>query len=213
MIKSPLNLRLSKISLVWTFNQPLLLAGKLKQQEKSEMKKSPLLLLFLLVFAIGCDKAEELTQFDLEYNETVVIPSTTGLNLPFNLFTPDMESNSESAFEVNDTRKDLIEEIQLTTLDLTLTSPSTGSFSFLKSIEIYISADGLSEQKIAWKESIPANPGKKLVLETTSNDLKDYIKKDSFKLRLNTVTDEAITSDHEIDVHSVFFVDAEILGL
>ena len=39
------------------------------------------------------------------------------------------------------------------------------------------------------------------------------IKKDDFKLRLKTVTDKAITNDHELDIHSEFFVDAEILGL
>jgi len=29
---------------------------------------------------------------------------------------------------------------------------------------------------------------------------------------VNTVTDEIITSDHQIDIHAVFFVDAEVLG-
>ena len=180
------------------------------------MKNFFLLALFLtsiILFTSGCDKADELTQFDMEYNEAVTIPSSTGINLPFNLFAPEVESNSESTFAVNDTRKDLIEEILLTTLELKLTSPSNGDFGFLKSIEIYLDANGLSEKKIAWKENIPSDIGNRLVLETTGTDLQEYIKKDEFTLRLNTVTDEFITSDHHIDVHSVFFVDAKVLGL
>lgn len=167
------------------------------------------LFLFLL---IGCKKLDKLTQFNMEYNETVVIQSTTGVNLPFNIGTPDIESNSESTFAVNDTRKDLIEEIILKQLDLTLTTPSNGDLGFLKDIEIYIKADGLSEEKVAWKNDIPTNVDKYIELETTSKDLKEYIKKDNFSLKVTTTTDELITSDHHINIHSVFFVDAKILG-
>ncbi|WP_258103433.1 hypothetical protein [Marinoscillum sp. MHG1-6] len=179
---------------------------------KRSVRIRTLLLVIVLVIFTGCDKIAKLTQFEMEYDETVIIPSSTGINLPFNLFTPDVQSNSESTFAVNDTRKDLIEEIQLTQLDLTLTSPSNGDFGFLKSIEIFISADGLSEVKIAWKENIPSTIDKYMELETTPSDLQEFIKKDNFSLRVNTVTDELITSDHHIDVHSIFFVDAKILG-
>jgi len=66
---------------------------------------------------------------------------------------------------------------------------------------------------VAWLDEIPADPGATLELETSNTDLKEYIKKDSFSLRAATVTDELITSDHHVDIHSVFFVDAKILGI
>jgi len=85
----------------------------------------------------------------MEYSQRATIPSSTGINLPFDIFTPEMETNSESKFSVNDTRKDLIEEITLTELELVIISPDTADFSFLNSIEVYISADGLEEIQIA----------------------------------------------------------------
>jgi len=130
------------------------------------MKKILLFVLFVMVF-VGCKKIDKLTQFNLEYNETITIPSTTIINLPFNLITPDIESNSESSFAVNDTRKELIEEIILKKLALNLESPEDSDFGFLKSIEIYISADDLADVKIAWKNEISASPGKYIELETT----------------------------------------------
>jgi len=177
------------------------------------MKNISIILSVLLISLTGCEKLAEFTEFDMEYDETIVIPSSTGINLPFNLFTPDIQSDSESEFAVNDTRKDLIEEIVLKQLDLTLTSPSNGDFGFLKSIKIYITAEGLSEVEIAWKDDIPSDVGNTLALETTHLDLKAYIKKDAFSLKVSTVTDEILTSDHHIDMHAVFFVDAELLGL
>lgn len=165
----------------------------------------------IIISIFGCNVIDKLTQFDMEFNETAVIPSSTGINLPFNILTPDIETNSESTFAVNDTRKDLIEEIILKTLDLKITSPSNADFSFLKSINLYISAVGLNEVKIAWKDNIPSD-ATILNLDVTGVDLKEYIKADKFSLRLNTETDELLASDYHIDIHSVFFVDAKILG-
>lgn len=173
------------------------------------------LILFIFITGAcftGCDQLSEFTKFNLIYNDTVVIPSSAGINLPFNVFTPEVESNAESQFAVNDTRKDLIEEITLTTLDLSINSPAEGDFGFLESIEIFLSADDLDEVRIAWNDAVPTDAGKYLELETSSQDLQEYIKKDAFDLRVKTVTDELIGSDHEIKLHSVFYVDAKILG-
>ncbi len=161
----------------------------------------------------GCSKLDELTQFHMDYEQSVVIPSSTGVALPFSVSTPDTQTDSESEFSVNDTRKDLIEEIKITALRLELSSPEGADFSFLESIEVYISAEGLDEVKIAWNDAVPTDAGSTLTLETSDVDLQEYIKKDSFTLRLSTVTDETLATAHEINVFSTFFVDARILGL
>ena len=164
------------------------------------------------IFIIGCKKVDSLTQFNMEFEESVVIESSTAISLPFNLLTPEIETNSESTFAVNDTRKDLIEQIILTDLELTLTSPSNEDFSFLESIEIFIAADELSDIRIAWEDDFSSSNSNKIALQTSGDDIKEYIKKDKFSLKLKTITDEMLSSDHHIDVRSVFFVDAKILG-
>lgn len=176
------------------------------------MKKC--LLLFALVGLFSsCDKLDELTKFEMDFNQRVVIPSSSGIDLPFDVYTPETETNSTSEFEVNDTRKDLIEEIVLTKLVLLVNSPEGEDFSFLESIVVYMSAEDLPEIEIAWNNEVSATVGPQLELITTAEDLKEYIKKDSYTLRLKTVTDEFLSSDYEIDVASTFFVDAKILGL
>lgn len=166
----------------------------------------------ILITITGCKKIDKMTNFNMEYNETVVIPASTGINLPFNILTPNVETNSESTFAVNNTRKDLVNEIRLTKLDLRITSPSNGTFSFVRSLSIFLSADGLSETKIAWIENVPSNVGNVLYLDVSGADLKEYIKKDKFTLRLNSVTDELITSDYQINVHAVYQVDAKLIS-
>lgn len=176
------------------------------------MKKIALLM-FTVCLLTNCDVIDELTKFNMEYNAAIEIKSTANLNLPFDVFTPDVETNSESEFEVNDTRKDLIEDIRLRKLELDITAPSDQDFSFLESVEVFISAEGLDEIKIAYIKQVPETIGNSLSLDVENIDIKEYIKKDKFNLRLNTVTDKVLTNDCSIAVKSIFFVDAKILGI
>ncbi|WP_415371939.1 hypothetical protein [Patiriisocius sp. Uisw_047] len=166
-----------------------------------------------MTFLFACYKLDQLTQFDITYNEEGVIESSVLVDLLFNVYTPDINSNSESAFENNNTHRDLIEHIELSSMILEIKSPSNGNFDFLKSIETFISAEDQPEARMAWKEVIPSNSDNLIELNTSSDDLQNYLKEDKFTLRVETVTDELITSDHTIDINSVFFVDAKILGI
>lgn len=178
------------------------------------MKKS-ILKIFILVFIFSsCEDLSKLTQFKMDFKESVTIQKSVPFDTPFDFFTPDIQTNSESVFAVNNTSKDLVEQIKLTQLKLTLKSPSEGDFGFLKSISIFVSAGSdLPEIKVAWKDNIPLTAGKELVLDVTNADLQEYIKKDSFKLKLNTVTRKILGSDYQINLYTEFLVDVKVLGL
>lgn len=171
-------------------------------------------LAFASLFLLGsCQKIDQLTQFDLSFDETAVIPSLIGLNLPLNIPTPNISTNAESTLEMNNTHKDMVESVRLKTLQLTLTNPVNGDFNFLKSIQIYMSADGLDEILVASLTDIPSNVGNTLTLTPIDVELMEYVLLDQVDLRVKTVTDELITTAHQINIHSVFRVDAKILGL
>jgi hypothetical protein len=168
-----------------------------------------LLFLFVLLFN-SCKKLNSLTQFNLSFTETIIIPASTGINLPFNILTPDIQSNSEASFEIHDTRKDLIESIKMIQMNLVLKSPSSENFNFLKSIELFMDADGLNEVKIASKLNMSNDNVQTVTLDVTNSELKEYIKKDKFSLRVATTTDEAISQDYTIEINYVLFVDAKL---
>tara|TARA_R110001632_G_scaffold144870_2_gene261596 strand:+ start:618 stop:1217 length:600 start_codon:yes stop_codon:yes gene_type:complete len=182
--------------------------------------KTPIIMLkklsitaFALLLLTSCDAVDELTKFDLDYTTNYTIESNTIIDTPLDIITPEVTTNSETEFESNDTRKDLIESIKLKTMTLTLKSPSDGNFNFINEISIYIKAEGLAEQIIASGIDLPENGAQQLTLGVDNVELKEYIKKDSYSLRVNTVTDGAITRDHNIDIRTVFRVDAKILGI
>ena len=176
--------------------------------------KSRLLIAVMLIFTLfSCEKIDEWTQFNMDYTSSVSIPATLGIDLPIDIWTPNIPSNSEEEFESNNTAKNLIEKIVLTSLSMEITSPEDSSFDFLKNIEVYIEADGLEEKKIAWLEDIPKTGLKKIELETSPDDLKEFIKKDNYKLRTKTVSRQLVSHDTEVEIRNSFFVDAKILGI
>jgi len=176
------------------------------------MKK--IILTFAVFFLmVACESLSKLTRFDLSYTTSITLPATLGLNIPFTIYTPNVSTNTESVLAVNDTRKDLIEEVTLKSVILTITDPAGDDFSFLKSIEVYISADSLDEIQVASRTGITNDIGDTLHLVTIPDDLKEYIKADSFKMSVKTVTDELLSHDYEVDIDAVFGVDAKILGL
>ncbi len=179
----------------------------------NDMKTRVLMAVMLIFTLFSCNKIDEWTHFNLEYTSSVTIPATFGVDLPIDIWTPNIPSNSEEEFESNNTAKNLIEKVVLTALSMEIKSPETSSFDFLKTIEIYIEADGLEEKRVAWLTDIPQTGLKYIELETSVDDLQEFIKKDNYKLRTKTITRQFISHDTEVEIKNSFFVDAKILGI
>ena len=168
----------------------------------------------ILMFAVliqSCDVLDKLTQFDIPVTETITIAPTLSLNVPFSIPTPPIELNTATTFETNETHKDLIQEIYLSKLRMSIISPIDEDFSMLKSIEIYILAEGMTEKRIAWKESID-NTATSISLEVSESDLKEYLLKDKIELKVKTVTDEINTHEIKIKIDANFKVNAKLIA-
>lgn len=171
-----------------------------------------MLLVAVVMSAVACKQLDKLTMFNLNYDYDFTIPATTLSGLPVNLASPEIETNSDEQFRLNNTQKDLIERVTLTQLELTAKDRSD-YFSFAKSVEVYLRADGLPEILIAWEFEVPEDIGHKLSLETSNADLAPYLKKDKIGLRIKATTDEPIYNEIPAKVETTFHVDAKILGL
>lgn len=144
------------------------------------MKKLLWLALLAPIALSSCKK--KITEFYFEDTSQVVVQSNAVINIPFSINTPDMETNYEGEFEANDTRKENIDQLKLTKLKLEITDPTDYTFSWLESVEIYISSDNLPERLVASKTYIADNVGNSIVCETEDVNLGEYIQEESFNL-------------------------------
>ncbi|SHI72099.1 hypothetical protein [Algibacter luteus] len=174
--------------------------------------KCYLLILFFLPL-LNCDVVDELTKFDLDYDTSYTLNPVPVVGVPVSLFTSDIETNTETTFENNNTNANGIESIKLKSLKLVISSPETGNFNFLKYIQIYISTENVEEVEIANLFDIQNTNANSLELNTINVELKNYLQEDAFKLRIAAVADETTSEFYDIDFFATFKVDAKVLGI
>lgn len=163
---------------------------------------------FLVITALSSCK--KLTEFKIHEQSEFVVPGTAIIGPPI-LDTMQISSSSTYQFASNGTDAKHVEEVKLDKLTLTITNPPGKTFSFLNSVRIFISADGLPEQEIAYLTNIPASAGNSIELITTGVVLDAYIKKENYSLRVATVTDELLNEDVTIRADMTFNVRAKLL--
>lgn len=157
------------------------------------------------------EKIDEIATFNINNSVEFTVPSSSGINLPIDIGTPDINSSSQQSFENNNTRADLVENVSLNELTLTITNPNDRTFSFIKSLEIYISNDSEGSTLLAEYQNIPEDIGNELEMETTGANLDEYIKEDTYDLKYEVVIRESVNSDTDIRSDMVFEVRAKTL--
>ena len=170
--------------------------------------KTHTLIGLLSLFIVSCSVIDKLLTFTVSNQTKFKIGVGFPLNIANGIPTPDVTTNSSTDFENNNTKASLVKDVKLKELKLSITDPTDKTFSFLKSIHIYISTDANDEIELAYLDNISVTTNT-LTLTPTSEKLDQYIKASSYKLRTVAVTKETITSDVTIKADMKFTVTAD----
>lgn len=173
------------------------------------MKKAFFVSVLFFAFVItGCEKVDDLLTFYIEEEETITVESDfpVGALIPFTPIT--VTTNSEETFKNNKTRAELVKDVTLNRLNLTMTDPEGGNFDFLKKIEIYISSEDKDEVKIAYLDVVPAN-ATTLNLKSTNAELDEFIKGETYNIRTKAELAKPISKDVTIKADMRFKVTAD----
>jgi hypothetical protein len=166
-----------------------------------------LLLLTILSALSACkkvsDKLEEFTTLRINSSTQLSLPPAIPVQTLFSFVTPpNRNPNSSTNLVIN--------RASLEKVTLTLTSPSGQTFRFIKSIRFFLQADGLPEVEVANRLNIDDNVGTTLELNVTNAELKQYIKKETFRLRTELITDEE--TSQKVDIKADLRFAIVILG-
>jgi hypothetical protein len=159
------------------------------------------LALVILMGISSCEKTKEsineATEFDINYSTTVAIPSTSiTVTAPAEFTSPEIPTTSSSKFAAEKTSQELIDEIVMTTFNL---SNPNGNLDFLKSISIYIKAGGLGDILVASKSNIPAGTTS-VAADLTGSNIKDHIFKDNIQFKVSVTITTGLTNDQSLKI-------------
>jgi hypothetical protein len=170
-------------------------------------------LIFCLILAFSlfrCSKVDELLTFSISDQTSFRVESSSPLNLPLEIATPDVTTNSSQKFQNNNTNASKVKDIKLDEIRLTVTNPSGKTFNFLKSCKVYISTTQSNEILLASSENIPMDITT-VTLTPTQEKLDTYVKASSYKLRTSIVTRETLSQAVDVQVDLKFKVTADPL--
>lgn len=164
--------------------------------------------LFLALFVSSCNAVDDLLTFNISNQTIIEIKNTSPLNLPTEIVTPDVTTNSSTEFKNNNTNTDLIKDVKLKSLQLTIESPEGKTFTFLKSVRLYISTSDSNEIELAYLDNISSSANS-IDLICTDKRLDEYIKNDSYKIRTQVTIKETLTQDVSMKASMKFAVTAD----
>jgi hypothetical protein len=170
--------------------------------------KSFTIIAILALFIISCSEVDKLLTFTISDQTTFKINSGIPFNSPFEVATPDVTTNSTSEFSNNNTNVDLVKDVKLQELKLSITSPADKTFSFLKSVHMYISTNADDEIELAFQDNI-SSTSNTINLTCTTQKLDKYIKASSYKIRTSVTTRETLTQETTVKADMKFRVTAD----
>lgn len=175
------------------------------------LKTSNLILVCFILILFSCDKGS--VSFYINDSSTTTIKSTLPfeINLPFNIPVGSVNSTSSQEYENNNTTPDLISDVSLEKLTVTITNPADEDFSFLKAIHISIEkSDGSDKKEIAYLDNI-SSTANSINLNSTGENLVPYLQDDSYKLETSVTVREAPAHDIDLKIDLKFKVTAKLL--
>ena len=173
------------------------------------MKKIISICLLTLLVVFSCKKLSDLFTFEISNSETIKIPASGLVNIPIISPVP-VSANSEETFENNNTKADLVKDVSLTRLTLTITDPATENFDFLKTIKIYIGTDENDKVLLASLDNVPTGVST-IELNSNHSKLDKYIKAPTYTLFTEVTLRSSIAKELSVRADSRFKVTADPL--
>ncbi|RYD54864.1 MAG: hypothetical protein EOP56_18010 [Sphingobacteriales bacterium] len=186
------------------------------------MKKAYLFIAAVSMFAIGCDKIEDLAKIekDLDFTQTVDVPGLPNgadslaqgqvVRGDFPIMAIETKSKEFLEGEGSAANPDAVEHVKLSKFKASVLMPANGDFDYVDSIYVFLSAKGLSEIKIASKTSV-AKGSKSIDFDCNSDNLKEYFLKDTMYVRMGGKFVGAPDSGSRLEIKPTFNVKANLL--
>ena len=166
--------------------------------------------LALLTLLGSCKKIDQLLTFYIEDSQSIKIAGTFPIGQVIPLTPIAVPTRSDEKFKNENTSADLVKDVKLDRLTLTITDPSAENFDFLQSISLYISTNQSDRILLASLDNVPTGVSS-IQLTPTGQKLDKYVKASSYTLSTEAKIRKPISRDITIRSDSRFKVTADPL--
>ncbi|MEG2079042.1 hypothetical protein SAMN05421796_101709 [Chryseobacterium piscicola] len=161
------------------------------------MKKIVATSIFASLVLMSCGAVQSIVQNTFPYTTSVLV--STGVPADKEVSSTSTATNVQTWFGGNNNAQ--IKDVRISDAKISVTSPSGGSLSALKSIKIYISSDGTSEKLVASRSNISTtSSGLNLDLNNETGFLDSVVKSSGVTVRTVYELKNQTSSDMNLKV-------------
>ncbi len=167
------------------------------------------LLIYILTVLSSCEKAKVDISFNLDAANIyfVIEQNTTQGNLTF--ATTSFTSDLQAKLDENNASIDDVESIELTAASFKMINPGSQNFDIVDKANAYLSASGIAEIKVAYKDPVPDGVTQ-FSLDVESVNLKDYLKQSTVTFRASGFTNAPNVERDSLQAMLTFKIKAKV---
>ncbi|GAA4347969.1 hypothetical protein GCM10023185_03440 [Hymenobacter saemangeumensis] len=162
----------------------------------------------LLAGAVGCKKIQQLLTFTVKHSQTIQIPAIPASTQGTLVTLPPVTVDNSKTYGDNNTRADLVKDVSLHKLSLSISSPSGQNFDFLQRIELYIGSDQSEQVRLAYLDEVPRGVSS-IELLSTNTKLDQYLKGASYTITTKVQTRQPVSQALTVRADMQFKVTAD----
>jgi hypothetical protein len=177
------------------------------------MKKTKTILMFCLLAGAtiimgSCKKIIPSVTFGFDGVSSKFTIPVTNTKGTISLGTVTAKSTLDSIKKANGADGLNIKSLVVKEAKFTITLPTDGNFDAFDNLHLYIGATGLTEEKLAYLDSIPKGVNT-LSMKVSSTNIQQFFAKDYITLRADGTTNDSIRKAMEIKVNVKYSVTTE----
>ena len=177
------------------------------------MRKVLTIISAIILTLSSCKKIDKLTNFYMENSVAITISSSDFASLNADIWSYEAENNITELCSNNKTNEESIKSISLNRFTIYISSPDSQTFDFIQSLEVFVNASGIEEKKIAWVQNNSKTEVKKLVLNISDDDIKDYIIDNNLILHSLITRSDSVFSNVIIRFDYSYTITANLSGI
>lgn len=176
-----------------------------------------LLMLLLVPFVFvtnGCKKnGKKLITIpvDMSFNTPYPTPEIMDIDTLLSFETYRFPTGIDAYLVPKNSSKELLQDVFLDKMDMQIVLNDSTTFDVLKQIDVYLSADGMTETLGAYLHEVPQTGLLSISLTPTGNNMKNYLKKDEFFLVIKMVLRKPLPKNTYMTIKTIFKGTAGVL--
>ena len=176
------------------------------------MKNLWITIIISSILLLSCKEINKLTHFYMNFSMDISVEPSSSNTSEASIWLTSIGDDFNNTIETNNSNIQHIEDVLIRNVIITIPTSSSKNQDNLKSIVVYIYADGQDLKKIAWLDDAAENKDNIYTLITSEDDLKEYFLSENNITKIEFTYQNQINTISNYNIQFSYFIGANLIN-